>query len=138
MSREKINISEKNMVAKLIDDISPFFIRIKKNDFDCMPEPIENELIKVKMDENQATIYSYIEKNLLKNIDNSVDVSSFTKAKILRMMQAATNPSLLKKPIYDIVGVDIKISDAEILNKIKNYQLCHFLKQFQELHLQKL
>ncbi len=121
MSREKINISEKNMVAKLIDDISPFFIRIKKNDFDCMPEPIENELIKVKMDENQATIYSYIEKNLLKNIDNSVDVSSFTKAKILRMMQAATNPSLLKKPIYDIVGADIKISDAEILNKIKNY-----------------
>ena len=73
------------------------------------------------MDENQATIYSYIEKNLLKNIDNSVDVSSFTKAKILRMMQAATNPSLLKKPIYDIVGADIKISDAEILNKIKNY-----------------
>lgn len=123
ISKEHISLSEKNMILKLIDDIAPFYIRIKKQDFENMPEPIENDMIRVKMDDKQARIYSFIENNLLKNLNENDDITSFTKARIIRLMQAATNPNLLKKPIYDVAGADITISDIEVLNIIKDYDL---------------
>lgn len=51
----------KEDIAYLIENISPFFIRVKKSDLG-LPDPLEHEPIMVDMSVNQRKIYSYIEK----------------------------------------------------------------------------
>jgi hypothetical protein len=48
--------SAKGNIKKLIDNIAPFFIRVKKSDLG-LPAPIENDPIMVQMSKNQREIY---------------------------------------------------------------------------------
>lgn len=116
----EMNISEKNMVEKLSKNMEPYFMRIRKKDFDNMPIPIENPLIIVGMDKEQEEIYNYLENDLLKTIDLNDEMGTFTKAKMIRLLQAATNPHLLKKPIVDLCGCELDFK-GDIFYKIMKY-----------------
>ncbi len=118
-------------IKQLIENISPFFIRIKKSDLN-LPVPKNHPPLIVKMGPAQQEIYSFIEKSYL-NYFEDVDKkggdikSKLIKARTIRLMQASTNPALLKKPIdqyyeeQDITD-DIFLDDSFILEKIGSYK----------------
>ena len=115
-------------VEQLIDQISPYFIRVKKSDL-RIPEAIVHPPIVVAMKEQQRRIYDFIEQKYINEISNPNDKllkSSVTKARIIRLMQAASNPMLLQQPLSDFArseGIDISNvnEDNSILQTILQY-----------------
>lgn len=116
-------------IDKLIDAISPFFIRIRKSDLG-LPPAIDNPPIKIKMGECQRQIYEALENNYLsyfqENDITSEVTSQLVKARFIRLIQAATNPGLLRKPLeayFTDQGFhnELFIDDSHIINRILNY-----------------
>jgi len=94
-------------VEMLINQISPYFVRVKKSDLN-IPAPTIHPPIKVRMHESQRRIYDFIESKYMQEItetDRQFN-SIITKARLIRLMQAATNPSLLKQPLQDFAEVE--------------------------------
>jgi len=122
---EKFNNAK---IERLSENIAPFYIRIKKKDL-MLPPAIDNEPILVNMSENQRKIYDIIETKYVKEFSNKSDKSLrdiFSRAKLIRLRQAATNPGLLIKPLddyYHELGMsdDIGFSDNEIIANIKHF-----------------
>ncbi len=119
-------------IEQLIDNISPFFIRISKKEI--LPSdkyPIINHSpVIVPMGKIQREIYDFISEKYISYFEDNLEVLSATttlkKARFIRMMQAATNPVLLKETLenyYQEQGIsrELYIDDNEIINKIKNY-----------------
>ncbi|KSU85169.1 Helicase conserved C-terminal domain-containing protein [Fictibacillus enclensis] len=106
----------------LIDNLSPYFVRIKKSDLG-LPEKIEHPPIIVEMDERQKWIYETIEKKYIESFKNEESdyndtfLSKVKKAKLIRLLQAATNPKLLNKPIIDEFGNDFSFRDIDIIDQ---------------------
>lgn len=122
-------------IESLIENISPYFIRIKKSDLG-IPPATNHPPILVEMGAYQKRIYEFIEK---KYIDSMIEEGDFeasshfkvllTKARTIRLMQAATNPGMLKKPLQDFVEDEdcpseaiSAISDDNILKAILDYE----------------
>lgn len=115
-------------VGSLIHSIEPFFIRIKKSDLN-IPNATENPPIHVKMGEIQRRIYDAIEKRYMSEIVNSKDSvfqQELVKARLVRLIQAATNPQLLMKPLRDFAG-DIEFNpesvpeDMSLISDVMSY-----------------
>lgn len=115
-------------VGSLLDSISPYFIRIKKGDLG-IPPAINHPPIRVEMKPSQRKIYDYIEKQYIGDIATSKDQKfkrELIKARMIRLMQAATNPALLQQPLSEfakIEGVDFSgvQDDSEMLKEILRY-----------------
>lgn len=91
-------------VPDLIDSISPFFIRIRKSDLQ-IPGYEELSPILVQMSENQRKIYDIVENRFVTEIVNTKEkaiYSALAKARMIRLMQLASNPQLLNEPISEI------------------------------------
>ena len=77
-------------VAQLMDNLSPYFIRIRKSDLN-LPPAIENPPIIVPMKDSQRKIYDYIEQRFIDNaINNPVDgylKNSLLRARMIRLQQ---------------------------------------------------
>lgn len=126
-------------IGDLIDNISPFFIRIKKSDLK-IPKAINNPPIIVNMGPIQRKIYNFIEKEYMKyfikeNRTRSDFKSYISKSRLIRLMQVATNPALLKKPVdeyYINQGLSSStfIDDSEIINKILSYEKIEIPSKF--------
>ncbi|MDL2288237.1 DEAD/DEAH box helicase [Oscillospiraceae bacterium OttesenSCG-928-F05] len=122
-------------IGRLIDSISPFFIRIKKSDLN-IPAATIHPIITVEMGPIQRRIYDYIEKGYIDAIleEKETDTSSRFKmmlmqARMMRLMQAATNPAMLKTPLYEFIQDDEcsqevfqAIDDADVLKEIAEYE----------------
>jgi len=120
-------------IEQLIDEISPFFIRIKKKDI-LNPKvfPVINlPPIHVKMGDVQREIYDFIENKYIgyftDNNISSLISAELSKARFIRLMQAATNPSLLKLPLEryfkeEGLSDDLYIDDTEVIAKILQYK----------------
>lgn len=115
-------------VASLLKNIEPFFIRVKKSDL-RIPQAIEHDPIVVSMGEMQRRIYDVIEKKYMSEIVSSKDDcfrQDLVKARLLRLMQAATNPNLLSVPLsnfaslegFDSATVD---EDSSLISDILQY-----------------
>lgn len=145
------NSSESQRVQELKDNISPYFIRIKKNDLKL--PPIEEKYIPVDMDSHQREIYDFIESQYLPHFkeNNSATVKDIlNRAKLIRLRQASTNPSLLSKTLKDSLenneltgefdpnaffttDTDEFINDSEFFNKIINYPIVETPKKFRSI-----
>lgn len=131
--------SEDSRVETLLHAIEPFFIRVKKSDLGITPAT-ENAPIIVPMGESQRRIYDIIEKKYMSDIVSSKDSrfkQDLVKARLIRMMQAATNPALLSVPLKkfadyggfdaDVVGED-DILIRDILQYTSNEVPAKFVK----------
>jgi len=137
--------SNENRVKQFIDNINPYFIRIKKSDLE-LPVAKETTVV-VKMDEHQREIYDFIEgkyvPQLSKNIGSTLK-GTLNKARLIRLRQAATNPALLLKSLKDTLDSEDpdlqvteiyneSIDDFEIFQKIVNYNKIQTPRKFLEV-----
>ncbi|MFZ4680426.1 MAG: DEAD/DEAH box helicase [Flavobacterium sp.] len=145
------SLTESSRVQELKQNLSPFFIRIKKDDLKL--PPIEEKIIKVDMDSYQREIYDFIETtyiNSFKHNESATIKDILNKAKLIRLRQASTNPSLLSKTLKDslenneITGEydpnakfttynDEFVNDSEFFNKICNYKNFEIPKKYTEI-----
>lgn len=92
-------------VSDLINKISPYFIRIKKSDLK-LPDPVFHEPIMVDMGPVQQTIYDAIVEMAVKRFEDDTLSAAFKKSAAIRLRQASSNPSLLKKPLQGLFTYD--------------------------------
>ena len=131
--------TENSRVKKFTENISPFFIRIKKDDLNL--PPIEENLIEVEMNSHQRVIYDFIEAEYIKSFEKDSGGSIkdvLNRAKLIRLRQASTNPALLARPLKDSLlnnpdfdEVDFNarftdysdeyIDDSEFFHRVCNY-----------------
>lgn len=113
----------------LVENISPYFIRIRKSDLH-LPVPTDHPPIQVDLGARQDRIYRFIEDKYITYFKAQSPQSwvrdTLTRARMIRLLQAATNPGLLKAPL-DAAGVSgsdraLFVDDAEILNQILGYE----------------
>lgn len=115
-------------VDTLLHAIEPFFIRVRKSDL-RIPLATEHEPIIVPMGETQRRIYDVIEKKYMSDIVSNRDSSfrqDLVKARLLRMMQAATNPNLLSVPLrnfasFEDFDADVVTEDTSLIHDILQY-----------------
>ena len=91
----------------LLKSIEPFFIRGKKSDLK-IPTPNEHAPILVPMGDIQRRIYNAIEKKYMSDIVSNKDNlfrQDLVKARLIRLMQAATNPDLLTIPLSNFSDI---------------------------------
>ena len=132
---------ESERVQNLKENLSPYFIRIKKDDL-SLPE-IKEEIISLEMNKYQKEIYDFIEAKYIPDFreNSSATVKdTLNKAKLIRLRQASTNPALLSKPLinalesnelsgdYDenskfTTDSDVIVNDSEFFKKICDYPL---------------
>lgn len=139
---------DSDRVREFINNINPYFIRIKKNDLKL--PPIKEKIITIEMDIHQRGIYDFIETKYIKSFkeNNSATIKDIlNRAKLIRLRQAATNPALLQKPIQETLDEEDFESrifmggqmpeefqnDSEILSKIYNYSKLETPKKFIEI-----
>lgn len=115
-------------VDTLLRSIEPFFVRVKKSDLG-LPPVVEHEPIIVPMGDVQHRIYDVIEKRYMGDVISSKDDlfrSDLVKARLLRLMQAATNPALLRVPLknfalYEGFNPEIVTEDNSLMSDILRY-----------------
>ena len=120
---------------RLIDNISPFFIRVKKSDLN-IPAAIVHPAIEVKMGPTQRRIYDFIEKKYIESMleEGVPEISSrfkglLVQARMIRLMQAASDPAMLRTPLYEFIEDDEcpqeayqAVNDADVLKEILEYE----------------
>ncbi len=113
-------------VQQLKDNISPFFIRIKKDDLKL--PPVKELVIKISMDDKQREIYDFIENKYVDEFrkNPSADVKDIlNRAKLIRLRQASTNPALLSKTLKDSLQIGEEKWDTD-----PNYKFLDYSEEF--------
>lgn len=115
-------------VDTLLRAVEPFFIRVKKSDLG-IPAATEHAPIIVRMGDTQRRIYDVIEKRYMGEIVSNRDNSfrqDLVKARLIRLMQAATNPNLLTVPLKNFASFEdfdpeVVEEDNSLINDILQY-----------------
>lgn len=137
--RDMSRNSDDYRVNSLIEQISPYFIRVKKSDLN-IPKPTIHPPIIVKMKDEQRKIYDFIESKYMQDVSDSNDKqfkNSIVKARLIRLMQAATNPALLSQPLQDFAaeeGLDLSDidEDTSIINAVMQYSKMYVPAKFEK------
>lgn len=122
-------------VSRLIDNISPYFIRIRKSDLNIPPATIHPPIY-VPMGPLQQKIYDFVEKKYMDEFmkEGGTDTSSrfkaaLAQARTIRLMQAASDPAMLKAPLHEFfedeefpVEAYQAIDDSDVLKSILDYE----------------
>ena len=125
-------------VDDLINNISPFFIRIKKSDLH-LPSPRFYKPISVEMSPIQNQIYEELLKTAVNRLDGNEQTIFSRRSIAIRLRQAASNPALLAKPIRENLDLeyadnsnyddDLEIKDT-ILTIIDKYSITEIPNKF--------
>ena len=119
-------------IDELVSRIAPFYIRIKKSDLG-LPEPQFLPPVIVQMSPVQKRIYDAIARMAVGRLEDGVSTAANRLSAIIRLRQAATNPSLLNRGLDDYydeldesvprVALDnnLNVSD-EIMMLIRTYK----------------
>jgi len=149
MTRQSLTSSKR--VTELKENLSPFFIRIKKKDLNL--PPITETIISIDMDPAQREIYDFIESQYIptfKEKSSATIKDILNRARLIRLRQASTNPALLSKTLlgsleqnlyYDESDPNVKfttdtdqfVDDTDFFNKICDYSKQHIPKKFLEI-----
>ena len=144
-------LPDSDRVQILKENLSPFFIRIKKEDLKL--PPVEEKIVHVNMASHQREIYDFIETSYIESFkqNGSATVKDIlNRAKLIRLRQASTNPSLLSKTLKDSLANneysgefdpnsrfttynDEYINDSEFFHKICNYTKFEIPQKFLEI-----
>jgi SNF2 family DNA or RNA helicase len=125
----------------LINNAAPFFVRITKKDL-RIPDPTENPPIIVPLGNIQRTIYEYLDNTYLEpfvtGLSDSNPANQLVRAKLIRLMQAASNPGLLAAPldeIYQDIGfsTELFLDDQQVLTLISKYEELETPPKFEAL-----
>ena len=122
-------------IARLIDNISPYFIRIRKSDLNIPPATVHPPIY-VEMGPLQQRIYEFIEKKYMDEFISDADTgasvrfkSLLAKARMIRLMQAASDPAMLRVPLRDFfedeefpVDTLHSFDDSDVLKSILDYE----------------
>lgn len=133
--RDITTCRDQSRVDRLIDNILPYFIRIKKSDLDIPPATIHPP-IRVPMGNIQQRIYDFIEKKYVDSMlsDGSIDTSTHFKAvlaqaRMIRLIQAASNPAMLRIPLQEFIDDEDcpqeafqAIDDSDVMKSILEYE----------------
>lgn len=133
--RDMTSSGDESRVSRLINNISPYFIRIRKSDLN-IPPATNHPPIYVPMGTFQQRIYDFVEKKYMDEIikDNvSYSASKFksmlAKARIIRLMQAASDPSMLNIPLRDFLEYEDEViesnqfaDDSDVIKAIMDYE----------------
>ena len=130
-------------IPELADHIAPFFIRITKKDlmnYMNLPPAIENPPVTIKMGKYQRQIYEALEKQYMPYFSSSVKTINpaeavLVKSRTIRLMQAATNPALLQKPIdeyYRGLGISDELfsDDSVLIERIAKFKSVETPKKY--------
>jgi len=142
--QDMTTVGDASRIQQLISNISPYFIRIRKSDLN-IPAATVHPPIYVDMGTIQKRIYDFIEKKYIEAMieDGSVDTSSrfkamLAQARMIRLMQAASDPSMLKTPLYEFIEDDEypreayqAIDDADVLKSIMDYEKVEIPTKYQ-------
>lgn len=93
-------------IQDLLDSVSPYFLRIKKSDLH-IPKATEHDPIRVAMKPSQRKIYDAIERRVVEELWAGHDrafLAELARARMIRLMQAATNPALLLRPLDEFIS----------------------------------
>ena len=113
---------DSDRVKSFTENISPFFIRIKKNDLKLPPK--EEKIIEVEMNVRQREIYDFIEAEYIQSFKTNPGGSVkdvLNRAKLIRLRQASTNPALLSKPLKDSLINNPELEEVDPNIKYTNY-----------------
>lgn len=133
--RDITALNDKQRSERLIENISPYFIRIKKSDLHIPPATVHPP-IRVPMGSLQQQIYDFIEKRYMDELieENQSNTSArfkniLAQAKTIRLMQAASDPSMLKIPLREFFYSEEcpiesfqAIDDSDVLKTILEYE----------------
>ncbi|OGF91952.1 hypothetical protein A3H04_03040 [Candidatus Giovannonibacteria bacterium RIFCSPLOWO2_12_FULL_43_11c] len=139
---------DSDRIKEFIENVSPYFIRIKKGDLKL--PPVTESQLEVDMDSHQREIYNFIETKYIRSFEGNSAAAAkdvLNKAKLIRIRQAATNPALLLKPISETLYQDDYEDriftggrmpeefqdDSTIISKIYNYPKIETPKKFVEI-----
>ena len=124
--RDMSRHADDSRIGKMMDNVSPYFIRICKHDLH-LPPAIDNKPILVPMKDSQRRIYDYIEDRFIEEVKREQSLgclrSELMKAKMIRLQQVATNPALLKEPLSafsEQYGTDLSNVEAEDANIMRD------------------
>lgn len=123
--RDMSKNTDDGRVNLLLEALEPYFVRVRKSDLG-IPPAINNPPILVDMHENQRKIYDLIEGKYINEIAANKDEESrrhVIKARLIRLMQAATNPELLRQPLSEYAveeGIDLSLvsEDTNFITEI--------------------
>lgn len=99
-------------VAEFVENIKPYFIRIKKSDLN-LPPTLEED-VWVHMDTLQRKIYDFIEEKYIPYFESKSSATAkdaLNKARLIRLRQAATNPKMLIKPLLSSLETEGEVND---------------------------
>lgn len=148
MTRNQLSLDNER-VERFVSNIKPYFIRIKKSDLGLPPS--RENVVGVKMCQQQTEIYNFIESRYVASFRENPSGTAkdiLNKAKLMRLRQAATNPSLLLKPLQDSLedseygsdpNIDFamldneSITDKGIFSKIVDYRDNNIPNKFIEI-----
>lgn len=133
--RDITTTGDQARICRLIDNISPYFIRIRKSDLN-IPSATIHPPIYVPMGPLQQRIYDFVEKKYMDEFmaNGTTDTSSrfkaaLAQARIIRLMQAASDPAMLKAPLRDFfededfpIETYQAIDDSDVLKSILDYE----------------
>ncbi len=93
----KAQVEQPDSSTLMKERLRPFFCRIKKSDLQ-LPKP-EFEIVRVDMNDNQRIIYNALSADILNMVTQSpeerAELRAWKKAEIIRLLQTASNPTLL-------------------------------------------
>ena len=126
-------------IDNLREQIRPFFTRIRKRDLGLAPT--SEARVVVPMGVEQRSIYSDIEQLIVPRIREGADsrASTLLRARLIRLRQAATNPSLLLGPL-DADGVfdpgdriPVSGAEVEIAQRVESFDSTTQLQKLEEV-----
>ena len=129
----------RNDLGHYYDVIYPLFTRIAKKTLG-LKEPKYEKLI-APLDPNQQKIYNSIELKIKQEIENlheetiseSINMDKWRKARMIRLIQTASNPALLSKPDSQFDLDSYNVEGLNVSELIENYtKLDEFPSKLQE------
>jgi SNF2 family DNA or RNA helicase len=121
--QDRVNRGGTRITEEIRDELSPLFWRVKKSDV-ALPPP-EYHRIPVKMRPYQSTIYQALAAKVLSDIESRPSerekLRQWRKAKMVRLLQAASNPTLLSEYSPEFKIPPLNAQGLSISQIIENY-----------------